>query len=226
MAYINVINTPVVNNQEETPDLDVSEIQTTQSSTTQNPIQKELNEGTNISNVSDEKLFDPNDKELKKGSVVKYNDNYYLFWNENAAGKAQLINIDGTKFSGTPNMDKMTDIIGSFKSVEYNSTEYIVTDKGNIYSGATGNRVYEGTDNSSMTQKQRIIDAAKMKIKENEAFLSEINNNISDIKSNFESYKQMYPEKFTEMGLDSVEDIDKLSFSEKKSLIAKLCRPS
>lgn len=106
------------------------------------------------------KLFNASDKTLKKGSVVEYNDKKYLFWNKNQSGKAQLINTDGTKFSGTPNVDKLT-VIGSYPTVMYNSTEYIVTDNNNVYSGATGNLVYTGADNSSKVQKQRIIDAAK-----------------------------------------------------------------
>ncbi len=110
--------------------------------------------------VNTEKLFDKTDKVLKKGSVVNYNNKKYLFWNENSTGKAQLINEDGTKFSGTPNIDKL-EILGSFPTVSYNNTDYIVTDKNNVYSGATGNLVYTGEDNSSKVQKERIIDLAK-----------------------------------------------------------------
>ena len=106
------------------------------------------------------KLFDSNDKVLKKGSVVEYNGKKYLFWNQNKSGKAQLINEDGTKFSGTPGIDKLT-VLGSYQTTVYNKTEYIVTDNNNIYSGATGNIVYAGSDNSSMAQKERIIAAAK-----------------------------------------------------------------
>ena len=110
------------------------------------------------------KLFNQTDKELKKGSVVSYNGEKYLFWNQNESGKAQLIKIDGTKFSGTPNIDKLS-ILGSYKTVVYNNTEYIVTDNNNIYSGATGNLVYTGKDNSSITQKNKIIETAKEGLK-------------------------------------------------------------
>ena len=105
------------------------------------------------------KLFNKQDKELKKGSVVEYNGEKYLFWNQNSSGKAQLVKGDGTKFSGTPNIDKLK-VLGSFKTVLYNNMEYIVTDKGNIYSGQTGNIVYVGLDNSSITQKNAIINKA------------------------------------------------------------------
>ncbi len=107
------------------------------------------------------KLFNAHDRELKKGAVVEYNGKKYLFWNENAAGKAQLINTDGTKFSGTPNLDKIT-VLGNYKTTVFNNTEYIVTDNNNVYSGATGNLVYTGKDGSSVAQKSRIIEQAKL----------------------------------------------------------------
>jgi hypothetical protein len=104
------------------------------------------------------KLFDENDKELKKGSVVEYNGKKYLFWNNNK-GKAQLINTDGTKFSGTPNLDKLT-VIGGYTTTMYDNTEYIVTDNNNIYSGATGNLVFVNLDGSTKSKKAKIIKAA------------------------------------------------------------------
>jgi hypothetical protein len=110
--------------------------------------------------VQNKKLFDSSDKELKKGSVVEYNGEKYLFWNKNVAGKAQLIKTDGSKFSGTPDVSKLN-ILGSYKTVMYNNTEYIVTDNNNIYSGATGNLVYTKSDPGSVAQKNRIIEAAK-----------------------------------------------------------------
>ena len=108
--------------------------------------------------VENKKLFDKNDKELKKGSVVEYNGKKYLFWNNNN-GKAQLINTDGTKFSGTPNIDKLT-VTGSYKTTIYDNTEYIVTDNNNIYSGATGNLVFVNLDGSTKSKKAKIIKAA------------------------------------------------------------------
>lgn len=110
--------------------------------------------------IQNKKLFDSSDKELKKGSVVEYNGEKYLFWNKNVAGKAQLIKTDGSKFSGTPDVSKLN-ILGSYKTVMYNNTEYIVTDNNNIYSGATGNLVYTKSDPGSVAQKNRIIEAAK-----------------------------------------------------------------
>ena len=118
------------------------------------------NQPTTPSQTNQSTLFNANDKTLKKGSVVKYNNEIYLFWNKTDLNKAQLIKIDGTKFSGTPNIDKL-EVLGNYKTTIYNNVEYIVTDKNNIYSGATGNLVYTGTDNSSITQKENIIRQAK-----------------------------------------------------------------
>lgn len=105
-------------------------------------------------------LFDPTDKTLDKGSVVDYLGTMYIFWNLNASGKAQLIQTTGEKYSGTPNPGALT-VLGKYATTLYNNTAYIVTDKGNIYSGATGKLVYTGDDNSSKTQKATIIAKAK-----------------------------------------------------------------
>lgn len=105
------------------------------------------------------KLFDETIKELRKGSVVEYNGEKYLYWGTNTSNKAQLIKTDGTKFSGTPNIDKLV-VLGNYKTTRYNNVDYIVTDNNNIYSGASGNLVYTGKDNSSKTQKEKIINQA------------------------------------------------------------------
>ena len=106
-----------------------------------------------------EKSFDPNDKILRPGSVVKYAGARYIYWNTNLSGKAQLIKEDGTKFVGTPNPDKL-EVLGGFKTVIYNSKEYIVTDNEHVFSAATGKLVYEGLDDSSKAQKKKILDQA------------------------------------------------------------------
>ena len=41
------------------------------------------------------------------GCVVEYNGKKYLLWHVNSFGKAQLMNPDGTKFSGTPEVAKL-----------------------------------------------------------------------------------------------------------------------
>jgi len=38
---------------------------------------------------------------------VKYKDQFYLLWNVNKFGKAQLIDKNGVKFSGTPATNRL-----------------------------------------------------------------------------------------------------------------------
>jgi len=112
--------------------------------------------GDQVKNEDEVKLFDDQDKKVKSGSVVRHNGKLYLLWNINDSGKAQLVRPDGTKFSGTPDPSNL-EVLGSYPTTEYNGTRYIVSNKGNVYSVATGKMVYTGTDNSSRTQKERIV---------------------------------------------------------------------
>ena len=176
-------------------------------------------------NLTPTKLFNPNDLTLRKGSVVKYNGNTYLFWNQNASGKAQLINTDGTKFSGTPNVDQLA-VIGGYNTTMYQNTEYIVTDNNNVYSGATGNLVYTGSSNSAIVQKQRIIDAAKSQKKDENAQMAKRNEKnelknlvMSKIISNFETYQS----DLESLGINSAEDLNNLSDEEQESIVEKIC---
>ena len=146
-------------------------------------------------NVNNKKLFNPNDKSLKKGSIVDYNGSMYLFWNENSSGKAQLIKTDGTKSSATPNIDKLK-VIGSYPIVQYNNNEYIVTDNNNIYSGSTGNLVYNGNDNSSKVQKERIINSVR-------------NNNIKT-DFNLDINEELNKKKDSECSNDKMYNIDEI----------------
>jgi hypothetical protein len=91
-----------------------------------------------------------------KGAVVEYNGTKWLLWNITDKNKAQLITTEGKKFSGTPNLDKLK-VISYLPSTVYNGVDYIVTPNENVYSLATGVKVYTALDNSSKTQKERII---------------------------------------------------------------------
>jgi len=112
-----------------------------------------------------EKLYDKTDTELKFGSVVEYTPAKatapmkFLYWGNNSKGQPRLINIDGSKFPGNPN-PRALKVLGSYPIVQYNNVGYIVTDNGNIYSTATGDLVYQGEDNSSKVQKERILAEA------------------------------------------------------------------
>jgi len=100
-------------------------------------------------------MFNPSDKTLKPGAVVTYNNKKYILWNINNANKAQLIQTDGTKFSGTPNLDKLT-VDGNYPIANYNGTDYIVTNNGNIYSLANGNRRWTSDAQASIDARNSI----------------------------------------------------------------------
>ena len=81
--------------------------------------------------------------DVQAGNVVSYKNQAYLLWNINESQKAQLITKEGSKFSGTPSLDKLDKIIASYPIVDYNNTKYIVTKNGNIYSTKTGKNVFQ-----------------------------------------------------------------------------------
>ena len=114
-----------------------------------------------------------------KGSVVNYNDKKWIVWNISDSNKAQLINTEGEKFSGTPNLDKLTKI-GDYTTTVFNGTDYIVTQNENIYSLATGKQVYTNLDNSTKTQKAKIIEQI---MKENDLLLDTSNLTELEIKT-------------------------------------------
>lgn len=161
---------------------------------TEQPAQEPTQSSTSV------KLFNKNDKELKKGSVVEYNGKKYLFWNDNN-GKAQLINTDGTKFSGTPNLDKLT-VIGAYTTTMYDKTEYIVTDNNNIYSGATGNLVFTNLDGSTKSKKAKIIKAALESLQNTENVEPEIDATTSLVESMSDLERELYDEFEAEMKND------------------------
>lgn len=114
-----------------------------------------------------------------KGSVVNYNDKKWIVWNISDSNKAQLINTEGEKFSGTPNLDKLTKI-GDYTTTVFNGIDYIVTQNENIYSLATGKQVYTNLDNSTKTQKAKIIEQI---MKENDLLLDTSNLTELEIKT-------------------------------------------
>jgi hypothetical protein len=115
--------------------------------------------------ITRDKLFDKTDTELKFGSVVEYTPAKatapmkFIYWGNNSKGSPRLVKSDGSKFPGNPN-PRTFKVIGSYPIVEYNNVGYIVTDNGNIYSTATGDLVYQGEDNSSKVQRERILAEA------------------------------------------------------------------
>jgi hypothetical protein len=92
-----------------------------------------------------------------KGSVVNYNGKKWIVWNITDKDKAQLIDTEGNKFSGTPNLDKLSPI-GNYITTEFNGTDYIVTQNENIYSLDTGKQVFTNLDGSTKSKKEKIIN--------------------------------------------------------------------
>jgi hypothetical protein len=93
---------------------------------------------------------------VAKGAVVQYKDSKWILWNVNSSGKAQLIDVEGKKAPGTPNINNIK-VLSYYPTTVYNGVDYIVTPNENIYSLATGDKVYTALDNSTKTQKERII---------------------------------------------------------------------
>ena len=75
------------------------------------------------------------------GCVVSYNGKKYLLWHVNSFGKAQLMNPDGTKFSGTPEVAKLTWLY-QVPIVNFNKVDYAVDVKHRIISLTTGKICY------------------------------------------------------------------------------------
>lgn len=102
-------------------------------------------------------LFKKNTDIAVKGSVVEYKGLKWIVWNITDSNRAQLINTNGEKFSGTPNLDKLTKI-GDYTTTDFNGTDYIVTANENIYSLDTGKQVFTSLDGSTKTKKEMIIN--------------------------------------------------------------------
>jgi hypothetical protein len=71
--------------------------------------------------------------------VVTYKNEYYLLYAVNSVNKAKLIKPDGLKYSGTPNLDKLT-LVKERPMVTFNGHQYIYTKQG-IFSCSTGNHI-------------------------------------------------------------------------------------
>jgi hypothetical protein len=88
------------------------------------------------------------------GSVVKYKGQFYLLWNVNKFGKAQLIDKNGVKFSGTPATNRLQ-WVDQCPVVEYANRKFIVDRHNRIFSTTTGNQVYK----SNCPERKKILTA-------------------------------------------------------------------
>jgi hypothetical protein len=119
------------------------------------------------------------------GSVVKYKGQFYLLWNVNKFGKAQLIDKNGIKFSGTP-MTNRLQWVNQCPVINYANRKFIVDRNNRIFSTATGNQVYK----TNCPERKKILtalnDSPLLESKENfyKGFMSllEFNRCIYDFK--------------------------------------------
>jgi hypothetical protein len=95
------------------------------------------------------------EKTPQPGDVVSYNEKPYLLWNINAAGKAQLTDPEGAKFSGTPEMNKLS-YVKTLPKVEFNNKMFVVDSKNRIFSLSSGNEVYK-----KAAERSKILDKLK-----------------------------------------------------------------
>ena len=95
-------------------------------------------------------------------------------WNISDNNRAQLIDTEGNKFSGTPDVNKLKSV-GTYKTTIFKGTDYIVTSNENIYSLDTCKQVFTSLDNSTKTQKERIINQILDENNLSENVLNQIN---------------------------------------------------
>ena len=70
--------------------------------------------------------------EIKFGSVVKYNDKYYIVRGYSASGALKLTAVDGTNFPGTPMPDKV-EFAKQLTVKSYNNVNYAIDSNNNAY---------------------------------------------------------------------------------------------
>ncbi|MBK6285825.1 MAG: hypothetical protein IPF54_26925 [Draconibacterium sp.] len=118
------------------------------------------------------------------GCVVEYNGKKYLLWHVNSFGKAQLMKPDGTKFSGTPEVDKLKWLY-QVPIVHFNRVDYAVDIKQRIISLATGKICFE-----SGTVREFILEQANQ---------SEIVKIHADYDMGFLTFREFYHQTISEI---------------------------
>ncbi len=155
---------------------------------------------------------------LVPGALVEYNGTEYLYWGDSKSGQAQLTQEDGTKFSGTPNLDKLK-AIGNYPTAIYNGTSYIVVDDFKIYSIATGKRVYSGNDSTSVNGRESILN--QMKEKGKRRIDPQSNNTVQDLSGNTYSVNESdiitYETEFGPIRYITIENGDMVMLSDKNT---------
>lgn len=106
-------------------------------------------------------LFDPTNKVIQPGSLVIYKGERYLVYkiDDKDSTRINLVSPLGQILKSIPEEDLI--VQGKYKVVSHtNRINYIVTDKENIYSTATGKLAYTSNDNSTVNQKNMILREA------------------------------------------------------------------
>jgi hypothetical protein len=71
--------------------------------------------------------------------VVKYLNQFFVWYKNNESGFAQLVDVQGNKFSGTPHPTKLA-VVKEIKCKEYNHNWYFMTKIG-CFSATTGRKI-------------------------------------------------------------------------------------
>ncbi len=80
---------------------------------------------------------------MKRVSVVKYKGQYFVWYRTNKAGKAQLIDAEGKKYTGTPHAKSIKDsVVKLIDCKQFNNGSYFKTKIG-VFSCQTGNRILD-----------------------------------------------------------------------------------
>lgn len=153
------------------------------------------------------------DLPLKIGSVVEYNNELYLVRGFSSSGGLQLIKTDGSNFSGTPQPNKVTAVKYQYPVISHKGTDYIVTDKDNIYTlakTAKGSRLVYTADASNVGKDRNFLISRALVYRGKARWDKSQNYIVTDTgvvyESNGELYnsdraqqlvKETYPEKFT-----------------------------
>lgn len=124
-----------------------------------------------------------------------------------------MIKTDGSNYSGTPQPDKITEIIKQYPVITHNGTDYIVTDRDNIYTLAKstkGSRLVFTADASNVGKDRNFLISRALVHRGKARFHESQNYIVTEegvvYKSTGELYnsehaktiaKETYPEKFT-----------------------------
>lgn len=74
-------------------------------------------------------------------AVVRYKEQYFVCFAMNYYGKAKLISVNGSIYTGTPEMDKLT-LVKPLATKSFNGHNYFKTKLG-VFSCSTGRKIVQ-----------------------------------------------------------------------------------